>query len=343
MVHRQKQLSVLFLIVCTCLAYFLTATQAFSQEKQFNFTFAGVLPKGSLTAHSMDVFADRVNKESNGRIVIKTIHGTSLGGEVELIESIRMGSLDGGCFGSVLGSFYKKIDIWNVPYLFRDDYWLNEVLNGHIGTELLNGLETVKLKGLGWFRYGARGLGNNVRPITKPEDIKGLKIRTIENNMCVRSLQALGAIPVTMSTGDAIMAMRQKVIDGIDFPQSCLNAFKLDEMLKFFSFTQHTFSPVALVMGTEKFKSLPGDLQQLVLKVAKDVGDYHNTVYLKQEEARDRCRSIEKLGDKIQFSDPDKEPFRRQCIPTYATIKKDRPDLVPMMDEIIKLQDLKIS
>jgi len=78
-------------VVCVALACVLTASQASSQEKKFNFTFAGVLPKGGVTAHSMDVFAERVNKESNGRVVIKTIHGTSLGGEVELIREYKDG------------------------------------------------------------------------------------------------------------------------------------------------------------------------------------------------------------------------------------------------------------
>ncbi|MBW2308945.1 MAG: TRAP transporter substrate-binding protein [Deltaproteobacteria bacterium] len=341
--HTKVCLEILIILFFVFTVQVFIATEVSAQEKTFQFTFAGVLPKGSLTARSMDIFAERVNSESNGRIQIKTIHGTTLGGEKELIESIRIGSLDGGCFGSVLGSFYPKIDIWNVPYLFRDDYWLNEILKGHIGKELLDGLESINLKGLGYLRYGARGIGNNKRPINKPEDIKGLKIRTIENDMCVMALEALGAVPVTMSVGDAIMGMRQKLVDGIDFPQACLNAFKIDEMIKYFANTQHTWSPVPIVISMEKFKSLPTNLQKLLLKIGSEVGDYHCRVFLKQEETKDRYKTYEKLGDGVLFSDPDKELFRMKCVPLYKKLRKQRPDLVGMMEEIMKVQGIKLD
>jgi len=321
------------------------AENAFAKDKVYRFTFAGVIYKGGTTSLGLDRFAEKVNKESGGRIVIKTIHGTSLGGEREMIESIQMGTLDGGYFGGILGSFYPQYNIFNVPFLFRDEYWANRFLEGELGQDILKGLETINLKAFGYISYGFVGVATKNVPINVPDDFVGLKIRTKENKLCVDGYKALGVNVVTMSAGDALVGMQQGLVDGIDtLSKAILHDYHIDEMANYVTFCKIVLSPCAIVMDAKKFNSLPPDLQRLMEKIGKEVSYWFKHKYLPRREIQNLAESY-KVNKKLIMTEPDPDPFRRKCAPLYKKILKGEkyPYLSKMLEKAMKLQGINVE
>jgi TRAP-type transport system periplasmic protein len=321
--------------------------ESFAQEKMYHFTFAGVVYEGSATSVGLDLFAERVNKESGGRIKIKTVHGTSLGGEKELIEAIQMGAgIEGGYFGGILGSFYPDYNIFNVPFLFKDEYWANKFLEGELGENILRGLGTVGLQAFGYIRYGFVGVETTKAPIYTPDDFVGLKIRTIENDLRVDAYKVLGANPITMSAPDALVAMEQGLIDGGDIGgcKTVFHEFRIYDMVDNMSFNKMFLSPCAILMSKKEFTKLPEDLQKLMAKIGKEVSHWFKYTYLPRTEIRNMHLAYE-ANKNLVMTEPASEPFRRKCLPLYRQILQGEkfPGLTKLLEKTLKFQDIKLG
>lgn len=208
-------------------------------------------------------------------MVIEVHPNGALGGEREMTEAIQLGTLDLVLTSSgPLGNFAPKSNAFDFPFLFRDQEHAYKVLDGEIADEVNEQLEEAGLKVLAWAENGFRNLTNNVRPIVHPDDMKGIKIRTMENKVHLAAFQGYGASPTPMDFTELFTAMQQGVVDGEENPLAIIVPNKFYEVQKYLTLSSHIYSPLPLIIGKQKFDSFSPELQQIFLDAAAEMRDY---------------------------------------------------------------------
>lgn len=193
----------------------------------------------------------------------------ALGGEREVIESLQLGIIEMTISSTgPLGNFDKSVYLFDFPYVFESYDHAHKVLDSHIGKDVLNGLSSHNIKGLSWGENGFRQITYNGKPILKPEDLSGRKIRTMENQVHIATFRALGASPVPMSWTEVFTALQQGTIDGQENPINLAVTSKLYEVQKEASLTQDLYSPAIIAMSQSYWDGLSEQEQQWVQKAA---------------------------------------------------------------------------
>jgi tripartite ATP-independent transporter DctP family solute receptor len=225
-------------------------------------------------------FADLISAGTNGRIKITVFPNGQLGkGERETLEGLQQGTVDmyAGSTGA-MGNFVPAFNMLDVPFLFRDYAHVDKVLDGAIGQSLLDEMPKAQLHGLAFWENGFRNLTNSKRAIKTPDDVKGLKVRTMENQVHIEAWKALGATPTPMTWGEVYGALQQKVIDGQENPVAVIYTAKLNEVQKYLSMTRHVYSPALLAISEQRWKEMPKADQDLFVKTAKEVTAYQRSL-----------------------------------------------------------------
>ncbi len=266
-------------------------------------------------------FADLMKERTNGRIQTKLYPSNQLGkGEREMTEGIQQGAIDLLVTSTgPLGGFSPSINILDFPFLFRDFQHVDLVMDGPIGQKLLDDFSKANIKALAFWENGFRNLTNAKGPVKKVEDAKGLKIRTMENKVHLAAWKAAGLNPTPMTWGEVFTALQQRVIDGQENPIAVFYSCKLwDAGQKFFSLTQHVYSPSQLLMSPKAFNALPKADQQICVKTALEVAKFQRKVNRDGEEAK--LQEMAKKGV-IITRDVDKESFKKAMVPVYDEFK----------------------
>ncbi len=275
-------------------------------------------------------FKELVEKRSNGRIKIQIYPNAQLGDERTLLEGLQMGSVDFAVITSgPISNFAPKFAVVDMPFLFKDAKTAYRVLDGPIGKDLLKELEKANLKGLAFAERGFRNLTNNKRPIHKPFDVKGLKIRVMQNPVYVDTFRALGANAVPMAWGDCLTALQQGTIDGQENPVNVIYAFKIYETQKYLAMTRHTYAPAVIMMGLNLWKQFSPSDQKLLLKCAQEAAEYERA-WDNGQEAK-QLDFIKAHGMTVTY--PDLKAFRTAVKPVYD---KYRPKFGDYLDRILK-------
>jgi len=260
-------------------------------------------------------FAKLVDQKTKGQVKIEIYPGGQLGkGERECIEGLQIGTIDlvATSTGPV-GGFVPQMLVVDLPFLFRDNRHVDKVLDGPIGEGLLKDLSKAGIKGLAFWENGFRNLTNNKRPVNKPEDVKGLKLRTMENEVHMDAFRTLGADPTPMTWGEVYTSLQQGVIDGQENPINIIRTHKIYEVNKNLALTGHVYSPALLLMNEKKLKSLPGDQQKALMAAAKEAAKFERK-FIRDNEAK----MLEELkGFGMQVTTPDKKLFQKATEPTY--------------------------
>jgi tripartite ATP-independent transporter DctP family solute receptor len=220
---------------------------------------------------AIDTFAKEVEKRTGGRYKIQTFYNASLGSERESIEAVQLGTQE-LTFTSTgpVPNFVPEARILDIPFLFRDKAHARAVLDGPIGQEILTKFDSKGFKALAWGENGIRNMTNNKRPINTPEDLKGLKVRTMENPVHVAAYKGLGIVTTPMAMAEVFTALQQGTVDGQENPLSVIMAAKLDQVQKYLSLTGHVYSPAVLLMNKAMFDKLSAADKQAFLDAAKE-------------------------------------------------------------------------
>lgn len=220
---------------------------------------------------AIDTFAKEVAKRTNGRYKIETFYNGSLGGERESIESVQLGTqaLTFTSTGPV-PNFVPETKILDVPFLFRDKGHARAVLDGPIGKDLLGTFDAKGLKALVWAENGFRHMTNSKRSVKAPEDLKGLKMRTMENPVHIAAYKGFGIITTPMAFPEVFTALQQGTVDGQENPLSVIIAAKFDQVQKHLSLTGHVYSPCVLLMNKAAFDQLSAADKAAFLEAAKE-------------------------------------------------------------------------
>ena len=304
------------LFIGLSLAVGLVATAAAQTNMKINISIA----QNSHQGVAIDTFAKEVEKGTAGRYKIQAFYNASLGSERESIESVQLGTQE-LTFTSTgpVPNFVPDAKILDIPFLFRDKAHARMVLDGPIGQEMLSKFDSKGFKALAWGENGMRNVTNNKRPVNTPDDLKGLKLRTMENPVHVAAYKGLGIVTTPMAMAEVFTALQQGTVDGQENPLSVIMAAKLDQVQKHVSLTGHVYSPAIFLMNKAAFDKLTPADQKVFLEAAKtavkvnrdrvDADDAMGVTYLRGK----GMNVVETL---------DKTKFVATLAPVYAEFEK---------------------
>jgi len=220
---------------------------------------------------AIDTFAREVERRTNGRYKVQTFYSSALGAERESVEGVQLGTLDLTLTSTgPLPNFVPDVAILDIPFLFRDYAHARAVLDGPIGQELLGKLPAKGMVGLAWGENGFRHMTNSKRPVNVPDDLRGLKMRTMENPIHIEAYRQFGIQPTPMAFTEVFTALQQGTVDGQENPLSVITAAKLDQVQKYLSLTGHVYSPAVFLMNKAQWDRLSDGDKQAFLGAAKE-------------------------------------------------------------------------
>ena len=218
----------------------------------------------------IDVFAKEVEQRTNGRYRFQTFYNGALGGERESIEAVQLGTQEMTfCTSGAIPNFVPETKIVDVPFLFRDKAHARAVFDGPIGEELAKKFEAKGFKALAWADNGVRHITNSKRDVKTPDDLKGLKLRTMENPVHIAAYKSLGIMPTPMPWPEVFTALQQGTVDGQENPLSVILSQKLDQVQKHLTLTGHVYSPMVFLMNKGLYDKLSAADKQAFLDAGK--------------------------------------------------------------------------
>lgn len=204
-----------------------------------------------------NAWAAAVESGTKGKLKVKQFPSSALGGEREVLEGIQLGTIEAAIVSTgAVSNFVPEVGVTDIPFLFRDVQHARSVLDGKIGQDLLAKFQPRGIVALAWGEQGFRHITNSKHPIVKPEDVKGLKLRTMENPVHITAFRALGAAPTPMAWPEVTGALQQHTIDGQENPISVIVSAKLSAVQKHLALTGHVYSPAVLVVSPKLWESL---------------------------------------------------------------------------------------
>jgi tripartite ATP-independent transporter DctP family solute receptor len=266
-----------------------------------------------------DHFAELVKQKSNGTIEIKVFPSSSLGTQKELIEGLIYGTVDMTLTGTAeLGTFHPQMAIFDMPFLFKDRAHAYKALDT-VGMELAKPLESKGLKMLGYMENGIRHMTNNTRPIKTPADMKGLKIRVMNNKVYVEMIKALGASPTPMALAELYSAMQTGVVDGQENPSAHIYTKRFYEVQKYGSLTGHAYAAEPFLISMSSWKKLTPAQQEIIQAAATEAIAWQRK--FSADEDMEFWDKIKKTG-KMEVIEVDRKPFIEATLPVYKSLEK---------------------
>ena len=239
-----------------------------------------------------------VRQYSNGSITLEIFPDSQLGGERDLIESVAMGTVPMALISTgPVPNFFPEWIVLDLPYLFPTPQIAYKALDGEVGTALLNQLPSKGLLGLGFWENAVRHVTNSQREIKSPSDLRGLKIRTMENDIHMATYRHYGASPTPMPMGEVFLALQQKVVDGQENPAINILTSKLNEVQAYMSLTGNFYSPALFFMNKGIFDKMTKDQQDALLKAAKEARDWQRKY--SQDNTADAIAKIKASGTRV--------------------------------------------
>jgi tripartite ATP-independent transporter DctP family solute receptor len=271
-------------------------------------------------------FEEELNRLAPGRFKVQHFPGGSLGGEREMVESLQLGTLQMAITGTaIIGNFVPEMMVMDIPFLFRDSAHARNTLDGQIGKDLLNKFNQKNLVGLTFGEIGFRHITDNKKAIKSADDLRGLKIRTMENPVHLAAFRALGAQPTPMAWTEVMTALQQGTIDGQENPISIIVSTKLWQTQKYMTLSRHVFTPIAFTMSGAFFTKLSPSDQDIVRKAAIN-GRTTNRQYIDQVE-KSGLDEIRKNGMQIT-TEIDTADFQKKLEPDYKQYGEKFADLI---------------
>jgi tripartite ATP-independent transporter DctP family solute receptor len=267
---------------------------------------------------AVKMFIEGVEKRTNGQIKIANFPNNALGSPPEVLEQNILGAVDMSLpTQGQLGKYSKKFNCVMLPFLYENYAHADKVLDGPFIKWAAPDLDKAGLVFLSNWEWGFRNLTNSKRPVNKPEDVKGLKIRTPPELPTQAAMEALGAVVATISFSELQMALKQGVVDGQENPIAVIYANKLYETQKYLTITGHNYNTMVHVISKKVWDKLTPEQQKIIKEESVKAGNYMRKA-VRDGEAQE-ITELKKLG--VEVSTPDKAPFKKLMGPAYDRMK----------------------
>ena len=313
---------------------------AAAQERTIKFTTQN--PKGHPLVMGMEKFAEIVQAKSGGKIKVNLFPGGVLGGDAPVVSALQGGTIEMASMNSgILASQVKDFAVFDYPFIFANGKEADAVVDGPFGKKMHAKLESKGLVGLTYWELGFRSITNSKRPITKVEDVEGLKLRVIPNAINVDWVKALGANPTPLAFPELYAALEQKAIDGQENPTSVINANKFFEVQKYVTLTNHQYNPQSVLMSKKFWDSLNPAEQKIITEAAAE-----STIYQRQQARLQDVTALDALkkgGMQVtELSAAELAKFREKMKPVIEKHGAATPDAVKELTaELDKLRAAK--
>lgn len=271
-------------------------------------------PDGYPTVEAVKFMGQLLEQRSGGRIKIQTFPASTLGQEKDTIEQTRFGVIDMNRVNMApLNNLIPETAVPGLPFVFRSVDHMRKVMDGPIGDEILKSFEPHGMVGLAFYDSGARSFYNSKRPVTKLEDLKGLKIRVQQSDMFIALVSALGANATPMPFGEVYSALQTGVIDGAENNWPSYESTRHFEVSKHYSLTEHSMTPEVLVMSKRSWDRLSAADQAIVRAAAKESVAKMRELW----EAREKTAEAAVKAKGAMITQVDKKPFIDAMKPVY--------------------------
>ncbi len=278
---------------------------------------------------AMDLFADLVNATTGGEVKVEVFHGGVLGSQPDALEQVRLGAIEVGNFNlGPIGPMVKEANLVSLPFIFKSVPHMFRVLDGEAGEILGKSMADAGLLPLAYFDAGARSFYSQ-KAINTPDDVKGLKIRVMNNNLYTAMISAMGGNPSPMAFSEVQQALKTGVVDGAENNFPSFKNVGHYEVTKNYSLSEHLIIPECICVNTKKFNALSPALQGAIRGAAKGAALYQRAMWSVQSgQARSE---VEAAGIKVNEI-ADKGPFQDAMVKVYDDYLAANPDMKKLVD-----------
>ena len=306
---------------------------ALSAQAQTELKFGHVGEPGSLIGASADEFARRANAKLGGKYKIVVYGSSQLGGDKELLQKLKLGTIDFAEPSTVMSSEADIFGVFEMPYLVKSRDHMKRIEQDLFWSKMAPEAERKGLKLLAVWENGYRHITNSKHPVNTPADLKGLKLRVPEGKWRVKMFQAYGANPSPMKFSEVFTALQTGVMDGQENPFAQIASAKFYEVQKYLSLTGHVYTPSYVAVGAKKWSTLPADVRQMLEGVAKET-----QAWVYEKAARDDDELLEKMKKAgIQVNNANKDAFIAASKPVYDEFAKEVAGAKEVIDRAIVL------
>lgn len=284
--------------LCITVAALLPVAASAADIKERTIKFAFQNNKGHPQEMGAQKFADLVAAKSDNKIKVKLFPGGQLGGDVQTVSAIQGGTVEMTVLNSgILQAQAKEFAIYDFPFLFANPQEADAVTDGAFGKNLHAKLADKGIIGLVYWDLGFRNITNSKHPITKLEDIAGLKLRVIQSPIYVDMFSALGANPTPLAWPEVYNALEQKAVDGQENPFTVIRAAKLNEVQKHVAATRHVYNPQSVIISKKLWDAMSADERKIISDAAADATRYQREV--SRQQAAEALEDLKKAGMQV--------------------------------------------
>ncbi|MEJ2477502.1 MAG: TRAP transporter substrate-binding protein [Desulfobacterales bacterium] len=279
-----------------------------------------------------DKFAELLKETSDGRLTVKMYHSGTLGSQPDAIEPLRIGGIEIANFNlGPLGPIVPEANVVSLPFIFKDVDHMWRVLDGKAGDMINEGMTKYGIVPLAWYDAGARSFYNSKKPITKPADVEGMKIRVMNNDLYSGMISALGGNPSPMAFSEVYQSLKTGVVDGAENNWPSYESTGHYEVAPYYSLSQHLIIPETLCINAKVWQGLSPEDQKIVKEAAVESAKLQRKLWKEREKA-----SKEKvLAAGVQYNEiPDKSAFQAAMKPVYEKFLADNPNLRTLVETI---------
>lgn len=314
---------------------FLLTGAAFAAV-EFKFAHSGSLE------HQYQIGAEQfkklVEEKSGGEMKVNIFPQAQLGGERDLAEGVRMGTIEmSSVAAGNMAGFVPELQVFGVPFLFQTREQVYSVIDGPVGKDLADIMLGKGFVNLSIWEVGFRNITNNIRPVKTPDDMKGLKIRVQESKIWIEFMKSLGAVATPIPFGELYTALQQKVVDGQENPVATIYSMKFYEVQKYLSLTGHTYEPALVVANPKWFNGLDPKHQAILKEAAMEAAVFQRQKLAELD--RERFEVIRKAGVEVE-ENPDKAAFAKATEDLHKVLADSVPEALvqKIKDEVAKVK-----
>jgi tripartite ATP-independent transporter DctP family solute receptor len=317
-------------ILAAALALALAALPAMAQME---IKVGHVGEPGSLFQKSADEFARRANAKLGDKAKVVVYGSSQLGGDKEMLQKVKLGTVDFAVPSTVMSSEVDLFGLFELPYLVRDREHMKRIEKEVFWPALAPAAEKKGYKILAVWENGFRHITNSKRPIRKPEDLQGIKLRTPEGKWRVKMFQAYGANPSPMKFSEVFVALQTGVMDGQENPFTQIYSAKFQEVQKYLSLSGHVYTPAYVVGSVRKVASYPDDVRKILEETARETQSFVYETAAKDE--KDLLDKLKAAG--MEVNEVDKDAFIKASKPIYDEFGSEVTGAKELIEKAVRL------
>lgn len=281
-------------------------------------------------SHGMEAFMADVTEATGGELKGEVFHAGVLGSQPDAIEQVRLGIIDFGVFSlGPMGQAVPATNVVSLPFIFKSVPQMYEIMDGAGGEALGKALEEKGIVALGYYDAGARSFYNSIKPINTPEDVAGMKVRVMNNDLFVGMIEAMGGNATPMAFAEVYQSIKTGVVDGAENNPPSYESTSHFEVAQYYSMSQHLIIPECLCMSKKTFDSLTPEQQDIVREAGRKSTELQRKLWGEREKA---SMEIVKAGGVEVNEVADKAAFQAAMTPVYESFLADNPDMKDLVD-----------